>query len=128
MINTSNKGFIALILLTFLSIAFSCSPNKVDSKLIMTDDEIVHAMVQMYTANAAWNLNDISYQDSTKEKYYEDVAKIVGRPISDIKTDFETLLQLPDSLLVLQSRALDTLRKMQENSFKIQTTVKPAIN
>jgi hypothetical protein len=127
-INTSNKGFIALILLTFLSIAFSCSPNKVDSKLIMTDDEIVHAMVQMYTANAAWNLNDISYQDSTKEKYYEDVAKIVGRPISDIKTDFETLLQLPDSLLVLQSRALDTLRKMQENSFKIQTTVKPAIN
>lgn len=128
MINTSNKGFIALILITFLSIAFSCSPKKVDSKLIMTDDEIVHAMVQMYTANAAWNLNDISYQDSTKEKYYEDVAKIVGRPISDIKTDFETLLQLPDSLLVLQSRALDTLRKMQENSFKIQTTVKPAIN
>ena len=128
MINTSNKGFIALILFTFLSIAFFFSPKKVDSKLIMTDDEIVHAMVQMYTANAAWNLNDISYQDSTQEKYYQDVAKIVGRPIADIKTDVETLLQLPDSLLVLQSRALDTLRKMQENSFKIQTTVKPAIN
>ena len=127
MINNSKSG-LAVVLCTLLSITFSCSPKKVDTKLTMTDDEIVHAMVQMYTANAAWNLNDISYQDSTKEKYYEDVAKIVGRPMSDIKTDFETLLQMPDSLLVLQGRALDTLRKMQENSFKIQSTVKPAIN
>jgi hypothetical protein len=127
-INNSKSGYLAPVLCTFLCIILSCSPKKVDGKLSMTDDEIVHAMVQMYTANAAWNLNDISYQDSTKDKYYEDVAKIVGRPISDIKTDFETLLQMPDSLLVLQGRALDTLRKMQENSFKIQSTVKPAIN
>lgn len=128
MVNTSKLGFYAIIFISLIFLTIACKSKKSNTTLIMSADEIVYSMVQMYTANAAWNLNDISYQDSTREKYYADVAKITGRPVADIKSDFETLLLMPDSLLVLQGMALDTLRKMQENSFTRGTTVKPAIN
>ncbi len=128
MIKIKHSNFYTLLLCSIIWILSSCQTNTKNQKLIMTDDEIVNAMVQMYTANAAWNLNDISYQDSTREKYYTDISKLLGRPISEIKTDFETLLLMPDSLLVLQSRALDTLRQMQENSFNRPAVIKPEIN
>ncbi len=128
MINIKKSRFFIILLSSVILIFPSCQSKIQQQKLIMTDDEIVRAMVQMYTANAAWNLNDISYQDSTREKYYGDVAKLLRRPVTEIKTDFETLLLMPDSLLVLQGRALDTLRRMQENSFTKPSSVKPAIN
>ena len=83
-------------------------------KLQMTSDEIVQALVQMYAVNAAININDVEFRDSTSNVYFEQIAVLSGRSVDVIKADFEKLQSMQDSLLVLQNRALDTLRAIQE--------------
>lgn len=83
-------------------------------KLQMTSDEIVQALVQMYAVNAAININDIEFRDSTGNVYFEQIAVLSGRSVDVIKADFEKLQTMQDTLLVLQNRALDTLRAIQE--------------
>ena len=88
----------------------------------MSADEIVECMVNMYTVNAAININDLSFRDSTTVKYYEQLSKISGKSVTTIKQDFEKLLLMPDSMLVLQNRALDTLRAIQDRTIN-KTTI-----
>jgi hypothetical protein len=80
----------------------------------MTADEIVDALINMYSANASININDVGYRDSTSNVYFEQISKISGKSVDVIKSDFEKLQLMPDSLLVLQNRALDSLRVFQE--------------
>ncbi len=93
----------------------------------MSADEIVHAMVEMYTINAAVNINDVVFRDSTSAVYYEQLSKISGKSVTVIREDFEKLLLMPDSLLVLQNRALDTLRAIQDKTIN-KTTINIGIN
>ena len=60
------------------------------------------------------NINDINLRDSTSKVYYKQIETIVGKPMDVIQSDLEKLKEMPDSLLVLQSMALDTLRAIQE--------------
>lgn len=107
---------------------FSCSKKQKDlPELSMTPDEIVNILVDLYTINAAVNLNDVVYRDSTSEKYYNQLAEISGKPVQSIKSDFEKLLLMPDSLMVLQNRALDTLRTLQDKAMN-RATINIGIN
>jgi hypothetical protein len=91
--------------------------------LEMNSDDLVQVMIQLYMVSAALNINDIKYRDSTALIYYGQVAKITGRSMETIKSDFEKLQLMPDSLILYQGRALDSLRLMQERGF-----VRPSIN
>jgi hypothetical protein len=105
--------------------AWSCGKQKSDQpKLELTADELVFAIVQLYTTNAAININDATYRDSTSQVYFEQIAKIVGKPIDVIKSDLQKLQSMPDSLLVLENRALDTLRAIQQNQITKHNQVK----
>ncbi|MBK8518903.1 MAG: hypothetical protein IPL55_22255 [Saprospiraceae bacterium] len=110
-----NKKFIMLIVIIFISCQ---SDSKNANTLTLTNDELVQAMVEMYAVNAALNTNDASFRDSTSQIYYNKVADITGKPYSVIKSDFEKLLLMPDTLLLIQSRALDTLRSLMERTMK----------
>lgn len=94
---------------------FGCAQNSARiPELQMTSEELVSALVQLYSANAAININDINLRDSTSKVYYKQIETIVGKPMDVIQSDLEKLKEMPDSLLVLQSMALDTLRAIQE--------------
>lgn len=105
----------------FSVLFLSCDTKTVKlPELSMTDDQIISAMVNMYAANATLNINDPSFRDSTSEIYYKQVSNIAGLPIEVIRSDFEKLLMIPDTLLILQNRALDTLRMLQEKQLGSQ--------
>ncbi|MBK8627401.1 MAG: hypothetical protein IPN86_18090 [Saprospiraceae bacterium] len=108
---------------------FSCSKQqKANPTLQMTSDEIVEALVQMYTVNAAININDIKYRDSTSNQYFKQIATMSGKSIDVIKSDFEKLQSMQDTLLVLQNRALDTLRVLQEKQLRLPSQTSPNLN
>jgi hypothetical protein len=110
------RTFVLMVILSYATCFSSCKKEK---KLVLTNDELVHAMVEIYTVNAALNINDVTLRDSTSQLYFKKVAEITGKPIETIRSDFELLIQMPDSLLQIQSRALDTLRMLAE---KMNTT------
>lgn len=108
----------------FLLFLFSCGEKqKKSAKLSMSSDEMVDLLIDMYCINAAININDFTYRDSTTQVYYAQLSEISGKSMDDIKSEFEKLLLMEDSLAVFQNRALDTLRSWQEKSF-----VNPAVN
>ena len=92
----------------------SCKSKAIEKPVTtLSRDELVRAIVEMYTVNAALNINDISYRDSTYEVYLQQVSKILDKPADVIREDFRILVNHPDTLMALQSAALDTLREMQ---------------
>jgi len=93
----------------------------------MSADEIVQAMINAYTVNAAIQLNDISVRDSVSDVYFSQMAKYTGRTPAFLRAEFEKLLLMPDSMILLQNRALDSLRLMQEKSLQI-TPISIGIN
>ncbi|MCE2789151.1 MAG: hypothetical protein LW630_04480 [Saprospiraceae bacterium] len=99
-----------------IGLFMACSSEKPPLKLRLTHDQIVHAIVDMYSMNAALNLNDIVYRDSISNEYYSQFEKINGVPSEVIRSDLELLLQYPDTLVKLENRALDTLRVLLEKS------------
>ncbi len=116
------------VILSFFVLICSCkNGEKQYPQLSMSADEIVHCMVEMYTVNAAININDFSFRDSTTLVYYEQLSKISGKSVATIKQDFEKLLLMPDSMMVLQNRALDTLRAIQDRTIN-KTTINIGIN
>jgi hypothetical protein len=116
-----------VILLFFVLICSCKKGEKQYPDLSMSADEIVHCMVEMYTINAAININDFSFRYSTTAVYYGQLSKISGKSVTTIKQDFEKLLLMPDSMLVLQNRALDTLRAIQDKTIN-KTTINIGIN
>jgi len=119
---------IKLSLLFICCLIFACKTGeKKYPALTMSQDEIVQAMVEMYTINAAININDVSLRDSTSAVYYDQLSAITGKSVNTIREDFEKLLLMPDSMLVLQNRALDTLRAMQDK-ISTKSTINIGIN
>ncbi|MFZ1750477.1 MAG: hypothetical protein WAU01_09805 [Saprospiraceae bacterium] len=104
--------FLMVLYVVILMGCFDLSKN--DPKLELTNEEIVHAMVEMYSINAAIQINDETFKDSTNQVYIAQLEKITGKKIATIRSDFEKLSQMPDSLLVLQNIAMDTLRMLQD--------------
>lgn len=93
----------------------SCGYKK-NNELVLTNDELVHAMVQLYSINAALELNDASLRDTMSGVYFKKVSELTGHPTEIIKNDFDKLIQMPDTLLMIQGRALDTLRALMEKN------------
>ncbi len=103
------------IIYLFLSvIVLSCNSVKEAPKLKMSNDQLVELMVSLYAINSAISFNDETLQDSTKSLYYRQLAEISGISVEDIKSDFNLLLSMPDSLQLIQNRAVDTLNVLQE--------------
>jgi hypothetical protein len=102
-------------LIAFLFL-LSCVSAPAPLRLQLTEDQLVHALVEMYTVNAALQLNDVTYRDSLSNVYYKQVEKNLGIPVEQLRTDLEQLLQHPDSLVRLENRALDTLRVLLEKN------------
>lgn len=108
--------------IVFYLILSSCtSIGKNELNLVLTNDELVRALVDMYTLNAALNINDASFRDSTSTIYYKKVAENLGVSSEIIKSDIEKLRAMPDSLLMIQGRALDTLRSLTEKNYSTST-------
>lgn len=103
-----------LLYFVILLLLVACK-SKTEDKPVTTlsRDELVRAIVEMYTVNAALDINDVSYRDSTYQVYYSQVSRILGKPADIIREDFRILTNYPDTLMALQSAALDTLREMQ---------------
>jgi hypothetical protein len=121
------KSLLLKMLICCLCLAgvfMSCKPKEQTHKLYLSPDQIVQSLVDVYTANAATNMNDISFQDSTRIVYYSQIAQMSGLKVEDIQADFELLLTMPDTLIVYQNRAIDTLRMLQD---KAQTKM-PSVN
>jgi hypothetical protein len=108
------------ITLTFvLFCLMSCvNTQKKFPEMEMSADEIVQAMINAYAVNAAIQLNDISVRDSVSDVYFSQMSQYTGRTPAFLRAEFEKLLLMPDSMIVLQNRALDSLRLMQEKSLE----------
>ncbi len=112
------KKIIWMFSYCLIAFAMSCSnSNGKYSKLEMTNEEIVNVFVQIYSVNAANQLNDPAVRDSMANVYMEQVSRITGKSVMTIKSDLDKLKQMPDSLYVLQSAALDTLRAIYEKNY-----------
>ncbi|MEY3422462.1 MAG: hypothetical protein RIR48_2779 [Bacteroidota bacterium] len=98
----------------FLMLSSCRSKNRND--LVLTNDQLVHAMVEMYTINAALEINDATFRDSMSIVYFNKISEITGHSPEVIRKDFDKLVQMPDSLLMIQGRAMDTLRHLVEKS------------
>lgn len=110
--------------LVFLLLVCGCRhEKKTVPQTTLTHDEIVKAIVELYTVNAALDINDAAFRDSTASVYFTQVSKILGRPAEVIREDFRILSAYPDTLMALQSKALDTLRELQ-----FHLPAKPAIH
>ncbi|KXK38854.1 MAG: hypothetical protein J5I52_07395 [Saprospiraceae bacterium] len=106
----------SLIILTFIVGLLSCDyKSKPDNDLDMTNDEIVHALVELYTVNAANGINDPAVRDSMRMVYLKQVELVTGKPIDVIMSDLHKLNKMPDTLLKLQRRALDTIIQLYED-------------
>ena len=116
-----------IYIMCLLSLLPSCIDNNKVDQLSLSNDELVHALVEIYTLQAAQNLNDLVYRDSMANIYYAIVAQNIGRPVELIRKDFEKLVNMPDSMVVLQSRALDTLRHLQDSRYS-QSNISIGIN
>jgi hypothetical protein len=55
------------------------------------------------------------------------MSKYTGRTPAFLRAEFEKLLLMPDSMIFLQNRALDSLRLMQEISLQV-TPISIGIN
>ena len=108
------------ILIVLVVFSYLDCVNK-ESKLSLTNDQLVHAMVEMYTINSAFNINDPSFRDSTSIIYYKKVYENTGLSPQLIREDFEKLMKMPDSLLMIQGRALDTLRYLMDKNYSAST-------
>lgn len=108
---------IAIFGFAFLLILGCGKPTKSYPKLEMSTDEIVDALVQIYTINAANELNNTGIRDSMSLVYIEQVSEVTGKPLSVIRSDIEKLKLMPDSLFILQSIALDTMRSIYERNY-----------
>ena len=97
--------------------------RKAGPQTTLSRDQLVKAIVELYTVNAALKISDLSLRDSMSSVYYNQVSKILGQPAEVIREDFRILSAYPDTLMLLQSKALDTLRELQ---FHLQE--KPAIH
>ncbi len=91
----------------------SCQISTSKPKLTMTNDQLVEAMIELYTAKAAANLSNVEYRDSLMDLYYVQIAKKMGKPVQEIESNFNELLKVPDSLVMIQNRAMDTIREWQ---------------
>ena len=107
-----------LILLLMLTITASCGkPKKKYPKLEMTREQVINVLVQVYSVNAANELNDSAVRDSMANIYMDQVSEITGIPVSVIRSDLDKLRKMPDSLFVLQSAAMDSLRAVYEKHY-----------
>ncbi|MBK9255244.1 MAG: hypothetical protein IPM42_07145 [Saprospiraceae bacterium] len=87
-------------------------------KLTIPEDKLVMMMVDMYTIKATVQMNHESYKDSTRSAYYSQMEKIYNFPVSEIKKNFEELAKNQDSMMIIQNRAMDTIRVLQERNLK----------
>ncbi len=107
-----------LFFLLVLLIAISCGkPKKKYPKLEMSREQVINVLVQIYSVNAANELNDSAVRDSMANVYMDQVSEITGIPVSVIRSDLDKLKKMPDSLFVLQSAAMDTLRAVYEKHY-----------
>lgn len=108
--------FKLLLVMLFVS-NFSCNnKSTVVPELTLTNDQIVQVLVDIYCAKAAVELNDLNVRDSVHRLYFKQVSESIGQPMEVIETDFEKLRLMPDTLILLQNRALDTLRTMLDKA------------
>jgi len=97
--------------------------NKTEKpKLTLSEEKIVNLLVDLYIIKSTIATNHPDYQDSTRLIYFEQLSNIHGISISEIKLNLEELTKDPDSLMILQNRALDTFRIYQEQQFEPQNT------
>lgn len=108
---------IAIVCFALLMILGCGKSNKSYPKLEMSTEQIVDALVQIYTINAANELNNTGVRDSMSLVYIEQVSEVTGLPISVIRSDIDKLKMMPDSLFILQSIALDTMRSIYERNY-----------
>jgi hypothetical protein len=103
--------FILIAIIIFL---VSCKSKPPQYDIKMSHAEIVKILVEMYSMNAAVAINDVTYRDSTHRIYFDQFGKFSGKNQDEAKRVFDQLLQHPDTLIMLQNIALDTLRKISD--------------
>lgn len=79
----------------------------------MNSGEVVHALAQVATMNAMLEVSDVSVYDSLSQHYKNEISRVTQRDYEEIIYNISLLETMPDTLIVLQTRALDTLRKLQ---------------
>jgi hypothetical protein len=87
-----SKACVIWLLLIIIGCGKGHSP-----KLILTNDELVKAMVELYTINAALEIDDLTLRDSLSAVYLRKVADITGHSPEIIRNDFDKLILMPDS-------------------------------
>ncbi|MEZ4910216.1 MAG: hypothetical protein R2774_05090 [Saprospiraceae bacterium] len=96
-----------------LVFAASCQVKKHET-VHFDRDKIVHFLVDFYTIQSASALSDKSKQDSLYREYAEKYAIQHNISLNEIQKELKNLEFYPDSLIVFQNMALDTLRMIQE--------------
>lgn len=102
-------GWMTLALL----LLFGCRSEVKNPSLTMDSADIVHAMVQIATINGVLEVSDASLRDSLFRHYKTEIEHLTRHKYEDIVYNLNVLETMPDSLILFQSQALDTLRKLQ---------------
>jgi len=102
-----SKCFLVAIMIAGCDI----NPNK--GELTMDSSEIVHALVQIATVKGILEVSDVSAHDSLFSHYKNEIERLTNKDYDEIIRNLNLLEKMPDSLSAMQTRALDTLRQLQ---------------
>lgn len=98
-----------------------CNTAEDKQELTMTSSEIVNAMVQIAIVKGVLEVSAAPLHDSLFQHYKTEVELLTKKDYSEVIKNLTLLEKYPDSLVVYQTRALDTLRNLQ-NVFVYQRT------
>ena len=103
------------LMLSFLSCYAPAEPVR-----SIPEDTLVSIIIDLYSVKAAINMNHPTLQDSTSKVYFDQLSSIYGYSPDEIKYNLEMLSANIDSMMILQNRALDSLRLYNEKRYQSQ--------
>lgn len=107
-----NSTLLCMVLL------WACTPPEPRQITSIDEETTVRLLIDLYTIDAANELNDVVFRDSMRYVYYDMLAHKYNLPYQSIDNHFRWLASQPDSFVVLKSRALDSIRVITENIYK----------
>lgn len=106
----------------------ACDVNQSDKLKPLTEAQIVDGLVNLYSIDAKMAEAETIYSDSLRASYIKAYFEGKGYGKSFFDESLIDLKNYPDSLNILQSRALDTIRVLIERSYKLSAKSEDQVN
>ena len=108
--------FISTIIIVTI---YSCGIGRDKKTKPLSEEQVVDGLVNLYSIDAKLSESTVGNDDSLRSIYMEAYFTGKGFSKSDFDANIRVLKNFPDSFNILQSRALDTIRVLLEQSYQL---------